>query len=265
MSEETEEAEIWEVTRTDKRKELIGAVTSGIPFVGQQLTGEDVEYFDPDTGFVLLRKDISHSPHQAYIKRAAACAKLSLGVSLELREFYYTIRQTPELGQTFASIKPEGIYSAVLDSINDLEILADVDRANFTMGNLSKGFIFDAHSWSYNDPEKKVGFTETIAMRVLSEWEIMKTQNIIVVEKNSAATRLVELGLSELTNSMIVTVGGNFNRAIWSLIERFRDKKNIICLCDADVYGDTCRGIFKYGTMAINEHGPRTSIHCGFD
>jgi len=101
----------------------------------------------------------------------------------------------------------ESIYASVLNHINMLEITADIDRAEFTMGNMSKGFIYDAHSYSFSDKERKVGFTETIA-RNLPEWELETTANILIVEKNSAATRLVEMGFSELTNTCIVTVGG---------------------------------------------------------
>jgi len=171
-----------------------------------------------------------------------------MGPKLELREFYYTLRQTPDLIRYFADLKPETIYGAVLDSINVTEILADYDRDLFTMGNLSKGFIFDAHSVSFYDKDRKVGFTESIS-RTLEDYQLETTQNIIVVEKNAAATRLVELGISELTNSCIVTVGGNFSRAIWSLTERFKDKKNLLFICDGDVYGDDMMRTIEFGTM----------------
>jgi len=260
----SEEREIFVVEGKDKRHELLDSMKTGRPFYGQQISGSDVEYFSPETGFVLLRKEIQHDTYKTYLQRAASCASLSLGPKLELREFYYVVRTTPKLIEPFSALKADTIYGAVLDSINDLEILADIDRDIFTMGNLSRGFIYDAHSWSFNDPLKKVGFTETIA-RTLERWELETSQNIIVVEKNAAATRMVEMKLSELTNSCILTVGGNFNRAVWSLTERYKDEKNLLFICDADVYGDSCRATIKYGTTAINNHGLETSLHRRFD
>ena len=245
----TEEPKVFRVENTDRRKELIEKVDNKETYVGQKVYGSDVEFFSPETGFVLLKGNKGHSPWKHYVRRAAACAKLSLGAKLELREFYYALGQTPHLIEAFSTLKPKGIYGAVLDSINALEILADVDRADFTMGNLSRGFIFDSHSVSYGDKIRKVAFTETIAREALNEWEIRNTQNIIVVEKNAAANRLVELGISELTNSCIVTVGGNFSRAIWALTNRFKDKKNILFICDGDVYGDDMLRTIEFGTM----------------
>jgi len=224
------------------------AVKNNITYLGQQTSGNEVEFFSPETGFILLKRETEHDPWKAYVQRAAKCAELSLGAKLELREFYYTMLQTPHLIEPFTNLKPETIYGAILDSINDMEILADIDRDDFTMGNLSRGFIFDAHSWSYYNKEKKVGFTETIA-RTLERYELEATQNVLVIEKNAAATRLVELGISELTNSMIVTVGGNFNRAIWALTERMKNHKNLLFMCDADVYGDDMLRTIEFGTM----------------
>ena len=210
-------AEIFQVQNTDKRKEFIESIEKGEPVLAQKPSGQDVEYFSPETGFCLLKKEAFLSPSKKFMQRVYACAKLSLGAALELREFYYTIRQTPELAQYFSGVKPDLIYQVVLNSLNQMEIICDVDRHKFTMGNLSKGFIFDAHSYSFRDKEKKVGFTETIA-RTLDPSELETTSNIIFVEKglesfskpsrNAAATRLVEMGFSELTNSCIVTAGG---------------------------------------------------------
>jgi len=240
---------IFQVQNTDKRHQLIQAVEQKqLYFRSQKPRGSDVEFFSPDTGFCLLEGSKHLALYSKFMQRVISAAKLSLGPKLELREFYYTLRQTPELIKAFEGVAPETIYPLVLRAINDLEIICDIDRVNFTMGNLSKGFIFDSHSWSFNNPEKKIGFTETIA-RTLPEYELETSANIIIVEKNAAATRLVELGFSELTNSCIVTVGGNFNRAIWFLTARYLHKKNIIFLCDADVYGDDMIRTIEFGTM----------------
>ena len=185
-------AEIFQVQNTDKRREFIEGIEKGEPVLAQKPSGQDVEYFSPETGFCLLKKEAFLSPSKKFMQRIYACAKLSLGAALELREkdslrilskeFYYTIRQTPELAQYFSGVKPDLIYHVVLNSLNQMEIICDVDRHKFTMGNLSKGFIFDAHSYSFRDKEKKVGFTETIA-RTLDPSELETTSNIIFVEK----------------------------------------------------------------------------------
>jgi len=228
---------IFSIQNRDYRRDFIKAVEHGEPFVGQKPKGKDVEYFSPETGFCLLEKKAKLSPDAKFVRRAYVAAKLSLGPKLELREFYYTGRQTPWFMEAYEGIKPDSIYDEVLIAINNLEIICDLDRVNFTVGNLSKGIIFYGHSYTYGNKERKIAFTENIARYVLKDWEIDTAQNIIIVEKNSAANRLVELGFSELTNSVIVTVGGFFNRGIYELVKRFKDKKNIIFLTDADVYG----------------------------
>jgi len=240
--------EAFEIKGSDRRQELINAFSKGWTFKAQKPFGNDVRHFSPETGFVLLRKEAELDLSKKYMERVYACAQLSLGPRLELREFYYTVRQTPELAQYFSGIKPDTIYPAVLNALNHMEIICDIDRHEFTMGNLSKGFIYDAHSYSFYDKEKKVGFTETIA-RTLDPSELETSANIIFVEKNAAATRLVEMGFSELTNSCIVTAGGNFNRAIWFLTERYKDSKNLIYLCDGDVYGDDMLRTIEFGTQ----------------
>ena len=243
-------SEIFEVRNTDRRREFIKAFqTDDLSFRSQKPAGSDVEYFSLDTGFVLLRKSVDLNLAKQAYERARACAELSLGPKLELREFYYTLRQHPELVDAFAGISPESIYPTVLNSINLLEIVADINRDEFTIGNLTKGFIYDNHSISFGNPEKKIGFTENIARAWDLTWELSESQNIIIVEKMAAATRLVEMDLSELTNSTIVTTGGNFNRAIWHITGRFRNSKNIIFMCDADVYGDDMMRTIEFGTM----------------
>lgn len=240
---------VFEVRDTDRRRELLAAYESDdYEFIGQKPGGSDVEYFSPDTGFVLRRMLVSLDLSKSFMKRVKAVSTLSLGPKLELREFYYTLRQHPELVEAF-DVAPESIYASVLNSINITEIVCDIDRDKFTIGNLSKGFIFDPNSWNFNKPDKKVGFTENIARDYMLEYELQGTQNIIVVEKMAAANRLVEMGLPALTNSCIVTTGGNFNRAIWSLVARFVGSKNIIFMVDADVYGDDMLRGIEFGTM----------------
>ena len=79
-------ARIFGVRGTDKRSELIASVRSNDLFVSQKPSGKDVEYFNPDVGFILLEKEGYLNTNKAYVQRAAACAELSLGPKLELRE-----------------------------------------------------------------------------------------------------------------------------------------------------------------------------------
>ena len=236
--------EIFEIEGSDKRKDLAGKRLQ----YTQKPGGSDVEVFRADTGFILLRKDWKINYKKAFVSRAISAAKLSLGVPLELREFYYTLGATPDLMVPFQTVRADQLYTYVLQAINDLEILCDVGREVFTIGNLSKGFIYYYHSEKYADKERKVAFTENIARQVMTSDELEGCQNIIVVEKNAAATRLVELGFSELTNSVIVTVGGNFNRGIWELTRRFKDSKNMLFFADGDVYGVDMLRTIQVGT-----------------
>jgi len=197
-----------------------------------------------------MRKDAPVRYNQTFVKRAIAAAKLSLGVPLELREFYYTLGGDPDLVKDFEGIKAENIYSEVLKTISTLEVLADLGRENFVVGNLSKGFIYYYHSENYSDKDRKIAFTEKIARSVMTDDELEACENIIVIEKNASATRLVSLGMSELTNSVVVTIGGNFNRAIWELVKRFNGTKNIIVIADGDVYGVDMLRTIKVGTEA---------------
>ena len=235
---------VFSVRGTDKRSALINHTLAQT----QKPHGADVEYFSKETGFCLLRKDAKVKYDMAYVKRAVSAATLSRGVPLALREFYYTLGQIPELVDAFSDVKAEMVYAAVLRAINDVEILCDIDRSNFTVGNLTKGFIFYAQSAIFGNKRQKIGFTEEIAREALSGNELDNCSAIIVVEKMAAATRLVTLGFSELTNSVIVTTGGNFNRAIWLIVERFKDTKKIIFLCDADPYGVDMNRTIAVGT-----------------
>jgi hypothetical protein len=246
--------EIFRIKGTDKRNSFVKKLLAKT----QKIAGKDVEYFSDETGFVLLQKEAPIKYDNLVIQRALSAAMLSQKAPRELREFYYTLRTTPKLVKPFAG-SPDNIYPMTLDAINNLEILCDIYRDTFTMGNLSKGFIYYYHSPVFGHKERKVAFTEVIARTIMdptkevdyfghSEWECNDCENIIVVEKNAAANRLVELGISEFTNSIIVTVGGNFSRAIWELTDRFKDKKNIVFLADADAYGVDMLRTIQVGT-----------------
>jgi len=237
-------SKIFKIRNTDKRQQLINKTLR----TTQKVRGKDVEYFSLDTGFVLLEKDSPVRWNQVFVKRAIAAAKLSLGVPLELREFYYTLGGDPDLVKHFEGVQAKNLYTEVLRAISNLEILADVGRERFVVGNLSKGFIYYFHSEKYSDKDRKIAFTEKIARSVMTDDELEACENIIVIEKNASATRLVSLQMSELTNSVVVTVGGNFNRAIWELVKRFNGTKNIIVIADGDVYGVDMLRTIKVGT-----------------
>jgi len=78
--------EIFHVQGTDRRKELIEAVEQNQWFTTQKPSGQDVQAFHPDYGFILLKKTTHLKSTLSYMQRIAACAKLSLGPRLELRE-----------------------------------------------------------------------------------------------------------------------------------------------------------------------------------
>ena len=249
ISEDFIRERVFKIKGTDKRISFI----EGKLEKSQPPNGKDVEFFRDDVGFVLLDKESKVKYQASFVQRARSAAQLSLKAARELREFYYTIRTTPELVKPFDNGNADSIYPMVLRAIMDTEILCDVNRDQFTMGNLSKGFIYYYHSPVFGHKERKVAFTEVIARTIMKpekeeEWQCGNCENIIVVEKNAAANRLVELGISEFTNSIIVTVGGNFSRAIWEITSRFADKKNVIFLADADAYGVDMLRTIEVGT-----------------
>jgi len=237
---------MFRIKGTDKRREFV----SGDLVETQVLRGRDVERFTPEDGFYLREvvKPLNYSKKS--VQRARSAAKLSLGAPLELREFYYTLGGDPNLVKAFEDCKADAVYSEVLRAIQNVEILCDVGRETFVIGNLSKGFIYYYHSERYSDKDRKIAFTEKLARSVMSAEELDSCGNIIVVEKNATANRLVSLGMSELTNSVVVTAGGNFNRAIWELTKRFKDTKNIIFLADGDVYGVDMLRTIQVGTKS---------------
>ena len=249
IPEEYVRGQIFQIRNTDKRKEFVKKELEK----SQKINGKDVEFFRDDVGFVLLEKEAKIRYNTAMVQRALSVAVLSGKAPRELREFYYTLRTTPELVKPFATGNDDAIYPLTLRAICDLEILCDINRDQFTMGNLSKGFIYYFHSPIFGQKERKITFTEVIARSIMKpekeeEWQCGNCENIIVVEKNAAALRMVELGLSEFTNSIIVTVGGNFNRAIWELASRFKDSKNMIFMADADAYGVDMLRTIQAGT-----------------
>ena len=251
-------SEIFRVTGTDRRQELIKAVDESQPFMVQKAHGSDVEYFDPETGFVLLREQTKINPKYSRTSRVRNVAELSLGARLELREFYYTLRQRPDLVAAFEGIND--LYAEILSTINYLEIFCDLNREEFTVGNLPRGFVHYGHNRDYGNPEKPIGFTENIAKSVLNEWDISDAMNIIHLEKMAAATRLVSMGFSKLTNSMITTTGGNFTRAVYALADRFHRKKHMLFFCDGDAFGNDMLRSLEYGTMASRHLTPEQAF-----
>jgi hypothetical protein len=249
IPEEFIRGQIFQIRGSDKRKEFIKKELE----TSQKINGKDVEFFRDDVGFVLLEKQAKIRYNTAMIQRALSAAILSGKAPRELREFYYTLRTNPDLVKPFVTGNDDAIYPMTLRAICDLEILCDINRDQFTMGNLSKGFIYYFHSPIFGHKERKITFTEVIARSIMKpekeeEWQCGNCENIIVVEKNAAALRMVELGLSEFTNSIIVTVGGNFNRAIWELASRFKESKNLIFMADADAYGVDMLRTIQAGT-----------------
>lgn len=243
-----EESKIFKIRNCDKRREFIEKMESGETFIAQKPRGVDVEKFDSDYGFYLERKEIPVDIKKKFVRRALACAKLSLRAKYELREFYYTGRGMDWFTQLMDVGNAKYLYQEVLKAINDLEILCDIDRSQFTMGNLSKGFMFYEHSYTYGDKYKRIAFTEILAREKLRDWELENLQSILIIEKNSSATRLVEMGFSKITNSMIVTVGGFFNRAIYELVKRYKEKYPIVFFCDADVFGNKMLSTIVFGS-----------------
>jgi len=230
--------ERFEISNKDRREELIRALETGEKFIAQKPTGKDVERFDERLGFYLLKKEVPINLAERRIQRAGAIAKLSLKFpKLGLREFYYTLRQHPEYTKAFEGVKPEALYKEIIDRINTLEIVADVDRIEFTISTSSKGYIYYPHSYHFGDPKRRVAFTEELAVNTLSEYDLPDCQNVVVIEKEAGANRLIEMGFPEICNSAVVTVGGMFNRAVFRFTQRFDEKFPLIFFCDGDVYG----------------------------
>lgn len=227
-------------------------------FVGQQIGGSDVEIFDPNRGFILCKQSEVLNPDLPRAQRAFAVAKLSMGPPLELREFYYTLRGKPDLVKSFAGTK--NIYAGVLEAIKMAEIICDINRDVFTVGNIPKGFIHYGHNSAYGNPEKPQGFTENLARTVLQDYDVASAVNIIHMEKMAAATRLVSSGFSQLTNSIITTTGGNFTRGVYVLTKRFRDEKNMMFFCDGDAFGNDMLRSLEYGTMASRHLTPEQAF-----
>jgi len=241
----SEELEIFKVQGTDRRREILQTEE---PFYAQAVGGKNVEYFSPETGFVLLRKDKRYNPKSTLVQRVKAICDLSLhNPPMGLRDGYYTIRQSPHLIGPFRST--QNIYQAYLQSINHLEIICDVDRATFVEGRTPKGLIFYPHHYTYGNIDKPVGFTENIARHVLKDYEIENCMNIIAIEKLASAVPLAASKFPKLTNSLLVTTGGFYTRGIATIIKRFMDYKTIWLWTDADVWGVYMREVIRLGSM----------------
>jgi len=178
----------------------------------------------------------------------ALCKLMRDNQPMGLRQGYYTVRQTPSLTAPFKGV--QDIYSAVLHSINDLEIIADVERNVFFEGKFPKGIIFYPYSNTYGNTDKFIGFTENIARSILKNEDVTWACNIIAIEKGSATAPLAEGKFSKLTNSVLVTTGGFYTRGISQLIQRFKDNKNVWLWTDGDVWGVYMREVIRLGSMA---------------
>jgi DNA topoisomerase VI subunit A len=247
MSEEKNEQTlpVWNISGVDKRQKILDSTDT---FLSQSTGGQDVEYFSPETGFVLLKKDKAYNINNTNFQRVKSLCELSLSnPTMGLRESYYTIRQTARLIQPFRSTT--NIYQAVLQSINDMEIMADVERDVFVEGKNPKGIIFYPFNPTYGNPKKFIGFTENIAKNVLEPEDIEYCKNIIAVEKLSAAVPLADSKFSRITNSMIVTTGGFYTRGISTIIQRFMQDKSVWLWTDGDVYGVYMREVIGLGSM----------------
>jgi len=249
---------IWSLSGYDTRRQFLSSVQAGEPFSVQKATGKSVEHFDSTNGFTLLRERALLKPESIRAQRVASVAELSLGPSRELREFYYTLRGMPNLVEPFKTANE--IYKEVLTSINYMEIYCDVDRANFTSGNIPKGFIHYGHDWTYGREDTPIGFTENQARGALDSYTINGALNIVHMEKQAAATRLVSMGFSKLTNSVITTTGGNFTRGVYELTRRFHNDKQMIFYTDGDAFGQDMQRALAVGTMNSRHLTPQNAF-----
>jgi len=237
---------IFRITGKDKRQDLIAAYDNETDFWAQKPSGADVAKFIPGIGFVLVEKGHNIRMKLQGTERARNMAEFTLGPSMALREIYYAMRNNP-LAAPFSTASD--LYKAILASINTMEIVCDINRSEFTFGNFPKGYIFYGHSWRYGNEQELIGMTENLARSVLDEYEISHAQSIVHLEKMSAASRLLEMGFSKLTNTLITTTGGNFTRAVYALANRFHKKKHTMFFVDGDVYGNDMLRTLEYGSM----------------
>lgn len=238
---------IFRIHGSDRRREYIEAFDENLEFITQIISGSDVEIFHPDYGFLLLKEEEDMHFTNTRARRVRALCQLTLGPQLALREIYYTLRNKPTLVKEFSSTKE--IYEAVLQSIMHMEIACDIERHAFTVGNRPTGSVFYGHDYTYGNLDKLIGFTEDLARRVLSPWDIQHAQSIVHLEKNTAAGRLQRMGFSKLTNCVLTTAGGNFTRAVYALTERFVNLKPMIFFCDGDAYGNDMLRTLEYGSQ----------------
>ncbi len=242
-------ASAFRIQNRDRREEFIRSYDHGLPFMCQIPSGPEVEFFQPNIGFGLIAKQKILRYTNKKSRRVRSVAELSLGPSLALREFYYVLRSNPKLVEPFKD--NADIYAAVLKAINDMEIVADVDRRAFTMGN-PMGALFYGHDeyGRYNNPETLVGLSEQLVLSTINNWNTENSLNVIHLEKMSALSRLVGLDFSKLTNSIITSTGGNFTRAVYALAKRYVPDKELIFFTDGDAYGQDMLRTLEYGSMA---------------
>jgi len=82
---------------------------------------------------------------------------------------------------------------------------------------------------------------------------------IIIVEKEAVASRLLQMEFSHYTNSVIITVGGMFNRAIFRFVKRFENQFPILFFCDGDVFGSKMLSLICFGSKRSRHLNLRSS------
>jgi len=240
----------FEIKETDTRLKLIDAFENKKDYFAQRLDGKAVELFDDDYGFYLKNDIIKVSHKKVTTRRAYAIAKLTqrFPVRLALREMYYIIRTNSEYDQYFKGISNTKYADEFNDRVNTLEILADLDRINFTISTGSKGYFHYPFNRHYSDVRRKVLFSEELGFEVIQESELTNCQSILICEKEAATNRLLELGFAKLTNMAISTVQGTFNRAVFRFTKRFNDVFPLIYFADGDIYGSKMLSLIGFGS-----------------
>lgn len=257
---------IFKITGTDKREELLQALKDDTPFVSQAMGGRDIEAFDDKYGFVLLEKEKNYLPtNLAVLRIKAAIEVYSLLGRSSLRTGYYTCRQKPEFAQYFEGTK--NFNTVWLDTVSkQLEILCDIDRDVLTFGT-PDGVIFYPHSRKFGSKETMISLSEDIATTHLKDDEIAHCMNILVDEKMSNALELIndKHDFLRMLNMMCATRGGRFNRSILKLINRFDDQKNVLLWTDGDTFGCDIRGVAVRGSKNLRHQTLTQTSKSAFD
>lgn len=243
---------IFEITGTDKREELLQAIRDDEPFISQALGGKDIEKFDDEHGFVLLEKEKSYLPtNLALLRTKAAIEVYSLLGRCSLRTAYYTCRQKPEFAKYFEGTK--NFNTVWLDTVSrQLEILCDIDRDILTFGTPG-GVFFFPYSRQFGSKKAMIALSEDLATMHLKDSEIKHCMNILINEKMANALELIndKTEFLKLSNMACTTRGGRPNKAILKLVNRFATQKNVLLWCDADVWGEDMREVIRRGSKNL--------------